>query len=206
MSTGQKCTATSRVIIEDDIYEEFRNELLLRTKALKVGNPLENATFMGPCVSENQQHSVLAMIEVGKKEASLLCGGSAPEEDELKRGYYVLPTIFEDVPQDARIAKEEIFGPVICLFKVNNYQEAIHLANDTEYGLSASVCTNNLSLAQQFIDDMEVGMVHVNSETAGAEPQVPFGGMKNSSDGPREQGKTAAEFYTRVKTVYIDQV
>ncbi|CAI8731554.1 Aldehyde dehydrogenase, thermostable [Bacillus sp. IT-79MI2] len=206
MSTGQKCTATSRVIIEDDIYEEFRNELLLRTKALKVGNPLKQDTFMGPCVSENQQHSVLAMIEVGKKEASLLCGGSAPEEDELKRGYYVLPTIFEDVPQDARIAKEEIFGPVICLFKVNNYQEAIHLANDTEYGLSASVCTNNLSLAQQFIDDMEVGMVHVNSETAGAEPQVPFGGMKNSSDRPREQGKTAAEFYTRVKTVYIDQV
>ncbi|WP_243526148.1 aldehyde dehydrogenase family protein [Bacillus pseudomycoides] len=206
MSTGQKCTATSRVIIEDDIYEEFRNELLLRTKALKVGNPLKQDTFMGPCVSENQQQSVLAMIEVGKKEASLLCGGSAPEEDELKRGYYVLPTIFEDVPQDARIAKEEIFGPVICLFKVNNYQEAIHLANDTEYGLSASVCTNNLSLAQQFIDDMEVGMVHVNSETAGAEPQVPFGGMKNSSAGPREQGKTAAEFYTRVKTVYIDQV
>ncbi len=151
MSTGQKCTATSRVIIEDDIYEEFRNELLLRTKALKVGNPLKQDTFMGPCVSENQQHSVLSMIEVGKKEASLLCGGSAPEEDELKRGYYVLPTIFEDVPQDARIAKEEIFGPVICLFKVNNYQEAIHLANDTEYGLSASVCTNNLSLAQQAI-------------------------------------------------------
>ncbi|PFW90091.1 aldehyde dehydrogenase family protein [Bacillus pseudomycoides] len=206
MSTGQKCTATSRVIIEDDIYEEFRNELLLRTKALKVGNPLKQDTFMGPCVSENQQQSVLAMIEVGKKEASLLCGGSAPEEDELKRGYYVLPTIFEDVPQDARIAKEEIFGPVICLFKVNNYQEAIHVANDTEYGLSASICTNNLSLAQQFIDDMEVGMVHVNSETAGAEPQVPFGGMKNSSAGPREQGKTAAEFYTRVKTVYIDQV
>ncbi|MGG3528648.1 aldehyde dehydrogenase family protein [Bacillus pseudomycoides] len=206
MSTGQKCTATSRVIIEDDIYEEFRNELLLRTKALKVGNPLKQDTFMGPCVSENQQQSVLAMIEVGKKEASLLCGGSAPEEDELKQGYYVLPTIFEDVPQDARIAKEEIFGPVICLFKVNNYQEAIHVANDTEYGLSASVCTNNLSLAQQFIDDMEVGMVHVNSETAGAEPQVPFGGMKNSSAGPREQGKTAAEFYTRVKTVYIDQV
>ncbi|MGG3518866.1 aldehyde dehydrogenase family protein [Bacillus pseudomycoides] len=206
MSTGQKCTATSRVIIEDDIYEEFRNELLLRTKALKVGNPLKQDTFMGPCVSENQQQSVLAMIEVGKKEASLLCGGSAPEEDELKRGYYVLPTIFEDVPQDARIAKEEIFGPVICLFKVNNYQEAIHVANDTEYGLSASICTNNLSLTQQFIDDMEVGMVHVNSETAGAEPQVPFGGMKNSSAGPREQGKTAAEFYTRVKTVYIDQV
>ncbi|WP_410984656.1 aldehyde dehydrogenase family protein [Bacillus cereus] len=206
MSTGQKCTATSRVIIEEDIYEEFRNELLLRTEALKVGNPLKQDTFMGPCVSENQQQSVLSMIEVGKKEASILCGGSAPEEDELKRGYYVLPTIFDNVPQDARIAKEEIFGPVICLFKVNNYNEAIHLANDTEYGLSASVCTNNLSLAQQFIDDMEVGMVHVNSETAGAEPQVPFGGMKNSSAGPREQGKTAAEFYTRVKTVYIDQL
>lgn len=206
MSTGQKCTATSRVIIEEGIYEEFRNELLLRTEALKVGNPLEQDTFMGPCVSKNQQQSVLSMIEAGRKEASLLYGGSVPKENELKQGYYILPTIFEDVAQDARIAKEEIFGPVICLFKVNNYQEAIHLANDTKYGLSASICTNNLSLAQQFIDDMEVGMVHVNSETAGAEPQVPFGGMKNSSAGPREQGKTAAEFYTRVKTVYVDQV
>ncbi|CAG9614830.1 Aldehyde dehydrogenase, thermostable [Bacillus rhizoplanae] len=206
MSTGQKCTATSRIIIEEEIYEEFRNELVLRTEALKVGNPLENNTFMGPCVSENQQQTVLSMIEAGKKEASLLCGGSIPEEGDLKQGFYILPTIFEDVPHDARIAKEEIFGPVICLFKVNNYNEAIHLANDTEYGLSASVCTNILSLAQQFIDDMEVGMVHVNSETAGAEPQVPFGGMKNSSAGPREQGKAAAEFYTRLKTVYVDQV
>ncbi|MFJ8528905.1 aldehyde dehydrogenase family protein [Bacillus sp. NPDC094106] len=206
MSTGQKCTATSRIIIEEDIYEEFRNRLVLRTEALKIGNPLEDNTFMGPCVSESQYQSILSMIEEGKKEGTLICGGNELEEHELKQGYYVLPTIFEDVSREARIAKEEIFGPVICLFKVKNYQEAIQLANDTEYGLSASICTNNLSLAQQFIDDMEVGMVHVNSETAGAEPQVPFGGMKNSSDGPREQGKTAAEFYTRVKTVYMDQM
>lgn len=206
MSTGQKCTATSRIIVEEEVYEEFRNQLVQRSEALTVGNPLEQDTCMGPCVSENQQQSVLSMIEAGKTEATLLCGGSVPKEEELQQGFYVLPTIFEDVPHDARIAKEEIFGPVICLFKVKNYKEAIHLANNTEYGLSASICTNNLSLAQQFIDDMEVGMVHVNSETAGAEPQVPFGGMKNSSAGPREQGKAAAEFYTRIKTVYIDQV
>ncbi|PGT18541.1 aldehyde dehydrogenase family protein [Bacillus cereus] len=206
MSTGQKCTATSRVIVEEEIYEAFREQLLQRTEALTVGNPLEPDTFMGPCVSKGQQQSVLSMIEVGKGEATLLYGGSEPKDAELQKGSYVLPTIFENVDVDARIAKEEIFGPVICLFKVNSYEEAVSLANDTEYGLSASICTNNLSLSQRFIDDMEVGMVHVNSETAGAEPQVPFGGMKNSSAGPREQGKAAKEFYTRIKTVYVDQV
>lgn len=205
-STGQKCTATSRVIVEEGIYEAFSNRLVERTKELKVGNPLDGDVFMGPAASKAQRDGVLEMIEAGKQEATLLCGGEAPADEALAAGFYVQPTVFGDVSRDARIAREEIFGPVIALFKVKNYEEAIDMANDTEYGLSSSICTNNLTLAQRFIDDIEAGIVHVNSETAGAEPQVPFGGCKNSSTGSREQGKTAIEFYTQVKTVYMDRM
>lgn len=203
-STGQKCTATSRVIVEAGIYEQFRDALVERTKSLKVGNPLEADVFMGPCASKAQQATVLSMIEAGKAEADLLCGGEVPADASLANGFYVQPTVFENVGRDARIAREEIFGPVVALFKVENYEEAVELANDTAFGLSCSICTNNLTLARRFVADMETGMVHVNSETAGAEPQVPFGGCKDSSTGSREQGKTAIDFYTQVKTVYMD--
>ena len=205
-STGQKCTATSRVIVEESIYEAFRDRLVERTKTLKVGNPLHDDTFVGPAVSQSQLDGVLAMIETGKDEATLLCGGEIPADKELKNGFYVQPTIFENVSSDARIAREEIFGPVIALFKVKNYEEAVEMANDTEYGLSAAICTNNFTIAQRFVEDIDVGLVHVNNETAGSEPQVPFGGCKNSSTGSREQGKTAIDFYTQVKTVYMDQL
>ncbi|QKE73366.1 aldehyde dehydrogenase family protein [Arthrobacter citreus] len=205
-STGQKCTATSRIIVEESIYETFRDQLVERTKTLKVGNPLDDDTFVGPAVSQLQLDSVLAMIEAGKDEATLLYGGEVPAENDLKNGFYVQPTIFENVSPDARIAREEIFGPVIALFKVKNYEEAVDMANDTEYGLSAAICTNNFTIAQRFVEDIDVGLVHVNNETAGSEPQVPFGGCKNSSTGSREQGKTAIDFYTQVKTVYMDQV
>ncbi|KQL36317.1 aldehyde dehydrogenase [Bacillus sp. FJAT-25509] len=205
-STGQKCTATSRVIVEEPIYEAFRDRLVERTKTLKVGNPLHDDTFVGPAVSQSQLDGVLAMIEAGKDEATLLYGGEVPADEELKNGFYVQPTIFENVSPDARIAHEEIFGPVIALFKVKNYEEAVGMANDTEYGLSAAICTNNFTIAQRFVEDIEVGLVHVNNETAGSEPQVPFGGIKNSSTGSREQGKTAIDFYTQVKTVYMDQM
>lgn len=205
-STGQKCTATSRVIVEKEVCDEFRARLVERTKSLKIGNPLSDDTFMGPIVSKSQYESVLNMIEQGKKEGTLLCGGERVEATDMKNGYYIQPTIFELSNQDAQIAKEEIFGPVITLLPVADYEEAVQMANDTEYGLSASICTNNLSRAQHFIDQIETGMVHINSETAGAEPQIPFGGVKNSSDGPREQGKTAVEFYTQIKTIYYDQL
>ncbi len=205
-STGQKCTATSRVIVEESIYEAFRYRLVERTKTLKVGNPLHDDTFVGPAVSQSQLDGVLAMIEAGKDEATLICGGEIPADKELKNGFYVQPTIFENVSPDARIAREEIFGPVIALFKVKNYEEAVEMANDTEYGLSAAICTNNFTIAQRFVEDIDVGLVHVNNETAGSEPQVPFGGCKNSSTGSREQGKTAIDFYTQVKTVYMDQM
>lgn len=205
-SIGQKCTATSRVIVEEGIYESFRDRLVKRTKELTIGNPLHEGTVIGPAVSKAQLDGVLKMIETGKSEATLLCGGEIPEDEELKDGYYVKPTIFENVPKNAVIAREEIFGPVLALFKVKDYEEAVEVANDTEFGLSAAICTNNLTLARRFVEDAEVGLVHVNSETSGAEPQMPFGGCKNSSSGSREQGKAAIEFYTEVKTVYMDSM
>ncbi|MEC1520561.1 aldehyde dehydrogenase family protein [Neobacillus niacini] len=205
-SIGQKCTATSRVIVEEGIYESFRDRLVKRTKELTIDNPLHEGTVIGPAVSKAQLDGVLEMIEKGKSEATLLCGGEIPEDEELKNGFYVKPTIFENVPKDAVIAREEIFGPVLALFKVKNYEEAVEMANETEFGLSAAICTNNLTLARRFVEDAEVGLVHVNSETSGAEPQMPFGGCKNSSSGSREQGKAAIEFYTEVKTVYMDSM
>ncbi|MED2973227.1 aldehyde dehydrogenase family protein [Fictibacillus sp. B-59209] len=205
-STGQKCTATSRVIVEEDVYNIFRERLIERTKEIKVGNPLDPDTFMGPVISKQQLDGINEMIDSGKEEATILVGGEPLADESLSEGFYIRPTIFENVPRNARISREEIFGPVIALFKVNNYEEAIEIANDTEFGLSASICTNNLTLADRFVTDIDAGIVHVNSETAGAEPQVPFGGCKQSSTGSREQGKTAIEFYTQVKTVYRDRM
>ncbi|MGA8941289.1 MAG: aldehyde dehydrogenase family protein [Thermoactinomyces sp.] len=203
-STGQKCTATSRIIVDKKVYKAFRERLVKKTQMLKVGNPLERDTFMGPCASRRQREHVLELIKAGKEEADLLIGGDLPREPELAHGFYIQPTIFENVSRNARIAREEIFGPVIALFQVEGYDEAIHLANDTSFGLSASICTNNLTLARRFAEEIEAGMVHINSETAGAEPQAPFGGYKGSGNGSREQGKAAAEFYTQLKTVYMD--
>ena len=203
-STGQKCTATSRVIVQEGIYTELKQRLVDETKSIKVGNGLENETWMGPCASENQMNTVLDYIAIGQEEgAKLLVGGERLNQDDLQKGYYVSPAVFEDVKPEMRIANEEIFGPVIALIKVKNSEEAIEVANSTRYGLSASLYTSNIAKALEYIDDIESGMVRVNSESAGVELQAPFGGMKYSSTGSREQGEAAKEFYTTSKTVLI---
>ena len=203
-STGQKCTATSRVIVEEGIYTKLKQRLVDETKSIKVGNGLENGTWMGPCASENQMNTVLDYIAIGQEEgAKLLVGGERLIQDDLQKGYYVSPAVFEDVKPEMRIANEEIFGPVIALIKVKNIEEAIEVANSTRYGLSASLYTSNIAKALEYIDDIESGMVRVNSESAGVELQAPFGGMKYSSTGSREQGEAAKEFYTTSKTVLI---
>jgi aldehyde dehydrogenase (NAD+) len=203
-STGQKCTATSRVIVQEGIYEEFKNRLVERTRELKVGDGLEEGTWMGPCVNESQLNTVLSYIEKGKEEgATVLLGGNRPSAIELQDGYYVEPTIFGDVQSDMTIGQEEIFGPVLALIKVKTIEEAIELANDIPYGLSASIFTKNIGKAFQFIEASEAGLVRVNYETAGVELQAPFGGMKASSSGAREQGTAAIEFYTSIKTVFV---
>ena len=203
-STGQKCTASSRVIVEAGIYDKFKEHLLSESAKITIDNGLETTTWMGPCASESQLNTVLEYIEIGKQEgASLIFGGNRLEQGELANGFYVEPTIFEDVAPSMRIAREEIFGPVIALIKVDSLEEAISVANDSDYGLSASLYTTNIGAALEFIDDVEAGLVRINAESAGVELQAPFGGMKSSSTGTREQGEAAKEFYTAVKTVFI---
>ncbi|AZU61992.1 alpha-ketoglutaric semialdehyde dehydrogenase GucD [Neobacillus mesonae] len=203
-STGQKCTASSRVIIESGVYDAFKEKLIQETKKITVGPGLNEGIWMGPCASESQFKTVLEYIEKGKAEgASLIYGGEPLTTGEYVKGFFVSPTIFENVTVDMTIAQEEIFGPVIALFKADNLEEAIALANNTKYGLSASIFTTNIANLLEFIDEVDAGLVRINAESAGVELQAPFGGMKASSTGSREQGEAAKEFFTSIKTVFI---
>lgn len=203
-STGQKCTATSRVIILNDVYEEFKEKLLAKVKELKIGDGLRNETWMGPCASEDQLNTVLSYIEKGKEEgATLLYGGKKCEEAGLEDGFYVEPTVFENVKNGMVIAQEEIFGPVLALIKADSIEEALNIANDSKFGLSASIFTTNINNMLSFIKEMDAGLVRINAESAGVELQAPFGGMKQSSSHSREQGQAAIEFFTSIKTVFV---
>lgn len=205
LSTGQKCTATSRAIVVQDIANEYRDALAARVKQLRVGDGMRADVYMGPLVSADAEQSVLEYIEIGKQEgARCIAGGEKLAGDEFDNGYFVAPTVFDNVLPDMRIAQEEIFGPVVAVLEAKDTDDAIALANQTRFGLSASVVTRDLNLALRFMREIEAGIVHVNSMTAGAEPQVPFGGFKESSSGTREQGKAAREFFTQWKTVYVD--
>lgn len=202
---GQKCTATSRAIIHENIYDAFAERLVEKATALKIGPGSDESVLLPPVVSEDQHTSILAAIERGKSEARLLCGGGVPAGETYKQGYYVEPTVFGDVPADSFLAQEEIFGPVLALMKARDLDEAIHLANKVYYGLSASIFTRDFNAIQEYCGRIEAGVVKVNTETAGIEPQVPFGGMKASSSHSREQGRAAIEFFTNIKTVYLDR-
>jgi aldehyde dehydrogenase (NAD+) len=205
LSTGQKCTATSRVIVHRDVLDGFRDRLAARASSLKVGDGMKSDTYMGPLVSADAEKTVLDYIEVGKREgARVLTGGTKLKGGEYDGGHFVAPTVFDRVRPDMKIAQEEIFGPVVAVLEAKDFDEAVRLANDTRFGLSASVVTRDLGLALRFVREIEVGLVHVNSQTAGAEPQVPFGGFKGSSSGSREQGKAAREFFTQTRTIYLD--
>lgn len=203
-STGQKCTATSRVIVVRDVYESFKEKLLSKLKGLTVGHGMDAGTWLGPCANENQLRTVQSYIQKGIDEgAELLFGGSSPDHPDLREGFYIQPTVFDQVTPDMAIAREEIFGPVLALIQVDSMEEAIQLANDSDYGLSASIYTQSISNILSFIQDMDAGLVRINSETAGVELQAPFGGMKQSSSHSREQGQAAIEFYTSIKTVFL---
>ncbi|WHY68859.1 alpha-ketoglutaric semialdehyde dehydrogenase GucD [Neobacillus sp. SuZ13] len=203
-SSGQKCTASSRVIVESSIYDEFKQKLVEAAKKITVGNGLQEGIWMGPCASESQFNTVIEYIEKGKQEgAKLVHGGEVLIGGEYNNGFFVTPAVFEDVTTDMAIAQEEIFGPVIALIKAADLEEAIEMANNTKYGLSASIFTSNINSILEFIDEIEVGLVRINAESAGVELQAPFGGMKASSSGSREQGEAAKEFFTAIKTVFI---
>ncbi|KKI90345.1 aldehyde dehydrogenase [Bacillus sp. SA1-12] len=203
-STGQKCTATSRVIIHRDVYDVFKEKLVAKVKEIKVGNGLEEGVWMGPCASENQLNTVLSYIEKGKEEgAKLLLGGNRYLDKDCANGFYVEPTVFDEVDNQMTIAQEEIFGPVLALIKVESMEEALNVANDVKFGLSASIFTTNIQKMLHFIEGMDAGLVRINAESAGVELQAPFGGMKQSSSHSREQGQAAIEFFTSIKTVFV---
>jgi aldehyde dehydrogenase (NAD+) len=203
-STGQKCTATSRVIVQKNVYEKFKEKLLAKTKDILIGDGMQEGIWMGPCANENQFKTVLSYIQKGKEEgASLLLGGNKLTGQDFDKGYFVEPTIFENVTSKMTIAQEEVFGPLIALIKVDSIKEGLEVANDVQYGLSASIFTTNIQNMLSFINEMDAGLIRINSESAGVELQAPFGGMKQSSSHSREQGEAAKEFYTSIKTVFV---
>jgi acyl-CoA reductase-like NAD-dependent aldehyde dehydrogenase len=203
-STGQKCTATSRAIVEDAIYDKFVAALVERTRKLKVGDGMQPGIDIGPAVDEGQLETDLKYIEIGKKEgARLCCGGNRLTGGPYDKGYFVEPTIFADVTETMAIAQEEIFGPVLAVMRAKDFEDALRIANNIPMGLSASVQTSNLSRVFEFVYRMEAGLLTVNLPSAGVEYQLPFGGTKESSFGPKEQGPAAMEFYSDYKTIYL---
>lgn len=204
-STGQRCTATSRAVVIDKIADEFVEKIVARAISFKLGDGADEANHIGPSVDESQFNTVLKYIDIGREDgATLLCGGKKAEGDGLENGYFFEPTVFDHVTPDMRIAREEIFGPVLSVLRVKDFDEAMTVANDSEYGLSSSVFSNDYNDIHRFIDEIESGMTHVNSPTTGGEAHIPFGGIKNTGIGPREQGSTALDFYTELKVVYVD--
>ncbi|MFB3098238.1 MAG: aldehyde dehydrogenase family protein [Dehalococcoidia bacterium] len=204
-STGQRCTATSRVIVEEGIYDQFMDELLDRTAKLKIGDGLDPEVDISPLSSESQLQKVMEYIGIGTEEgARLAYGGHALSEGDYSQGYYVEPTIFTEVSPDMRIAREEIFGPVLTVFRAEDLDDAVRISNDVQFGLSSSVYTRDLPRAFRYINTVEAGMVHVNAPTLGGEVHLPFGGLKSSGVGQREQGVEAVDFFSEVITVYID--
>ncbi len=203
-STGQRCTATSRVVIEEAVADQFVTMLVGRVGAFKVGNGLEPGVDMGLAVDEAQMKTDLRYIEAGKKEAKLMIGGRRLTGGAYDRGYFVAPTIFDHVAPDSAIAQDEIFGPVLSVIRVRDFDEALQVANSVRYGLSSSLYSNDAAKIFEFVDRIETGITHVNSPTVGGEAQLPFGGMKATGVGLREMGRVAIDFYTELKTVYID--
>ena len=200
-SAGQKCTATRRIYVQDPVYDDFRAKLLDRVERGVVGDPAEPATEVGPIVNEKQFDEILAGIERGKADGGTVVAGGERADDDA---YLIAPTVFEGVTDEAFLSCEEVFGPVTSLYRFSDIDEALRRANAVEFGLSASIFTSNLASAQRFVNELEAGLLHVNSQTAGADVHVPFGGIKSSGYGPHEQGRAAMEFYTEVVTVYHD--
>jgi alpha-ketoglutaric semialdehyde dehydrogenase len=203
LSTGQKCTATSRVIVEKKVWNEFRQKLVAKANEMNLGDPLDATTKIGPLSSEAQFKTVRYYLDIARKENAKFLTKDIPESG-VREGYYVPPVILDGLSKDSKVVREEVFGPVAVLLPADNAEEAVALANDTPFGLSASVFTNDLNRAMRFVRNIRAGVVKVNQETAGLEFHVPFGGMGDSSSGSREQGKVARDFFTQWKTVYID--
>jgi acyl-CoA reductase-like NAD-dependent aldehyde dehydrogenase len=200
-SAGQKCTATRRILVEDSVYDSFREKLLARVAAGKVGDPADPEVEVGPVVNESALEEILGAVERARDEGgTVLAGGERADEE----GYLVAPTVVEGLVDEAELSCEEVFGPVTSLYRYSTLDEAMSRANAVRFGLSAAIFTRDLREAQRFTSEIQAGIIHVNSQTAGADVHVPFGGIKGSGWGPHEQGRAAIEFYTETVTVYQD--
>jgi len=204
-TTGQRCTAASRVAVHKDVYMEFVDRFVDRVKSLKVGNGLDASTDMGPCINEQQLKTVMGYVEIGKNEgAKLLTGGNRLNSGAYAKGWFHAPTVFGDCAPTMRIAQEEIFGPVVSVIPIESLEQAVDVANGVPYGLSASIYTRNVNRAFQAARDLYTGIVYVNAPTIGAETHLPFGGTKQTGNGHREAAIAAIDFFTEWKTMYID--
>lgn len=204
-TTGQRCTATSRLILHEKIHDEFVDMLVKRVEQLRLGNGLDPNVDVGPCVNEGQRNTVQSYVEIGKKEgATLVTGGEIPSDASLKDGWFYKPTVFTNVQPHHRIAKEEIFGPVLSVLKASSLEHAIEILNNTIYGLSSSIYTRDINSAFQAIRDIKAGITYINAPTIGAEAHMPFGGVKQTGNGHREGGWAVYDFFSEWKTVYID--
>lgn len=201
-STGQRCTASSRLVVTKGIHDRFVEAMKERLKSLVIDNALKPGVHMGPVVDKNQLNQDLFYIEEGKKEGAMLAYGGNLLKRETE-GFYLEPALFTETRNDMRINREEVFGPVATVIAAKDYDEALAIANDTQFGLASGIVTGSLKHAAHFRRNSQAGMVMVNLPTAGVDYHVPFGGRKGSSYGPREQGRYAAEFYTTVKTAYV---
>ncbi len=204
-TTGQRCTATSRLILHEKIHDRFMQMLLARVAKLRLGDGLVDGVDVGPCINEGQQKTVQSYVEIGLQQgAKLATGGKIPAAGGLEKGWFYEPTVFVDVKPDHRIAKEEIFGPVLSVIRVRSLEDAITVLNDTIYGLSSSIYTSNVNGAFQAIRDIKAGITYINAPTIGAEAHMPFGGVKQTGNGHREGGWTVYDFFSEWKTVYVD--
>jgi aldehyde dehydrogenase (NAD+) len=201
--SGQACTGTSRVLVMSAVKAAYTDKLVAKVRLLKIGSGMQPGMDIGPLATAGQLDNVLRYIAIGREEATWLCGGERLTGAGYEHGYYVTPAVFTDVTQQMRIAREEIFGPVLAIIEVSSYADAIAKANDTEYGLAAAIATNNPRWMHRFAQDIEAGTVKINRTTTGNLINAPFGGVKRSSTSTfRESGRTGLEFYTQVKTVY----
>ncbi|MHC4598101.1 MAG: aldehyde dehydrogenase family protein [Planctomycetota bacterium] len=203
-TAGQRCTATSRLIVHEKVYEKTLEKLRSRTRSLVLGDPLDPEVDVGPVSSRQQEETILRYVDIGKAEgAKLVHGGGRLEAGALGKGFFIEPTIFE-AKHTMRIAQEEIFGPVLSVLKVRDFDEAVKVANDVEYGLSSSIYTRDVNKAFQAMEILESGVVYINAPTIGAEVHLPFGGMKNTGNGGREAGSAAIDEFSEIKTVFVD--
>ncbi len=204
-TTGQRCTATSRLILHDAIHDEFVDRLIEHAQALKLGYGNDEGVEVGPLIHQAALEKVSRYVQIGQDEgAEIRLGGRRAEGDGLDQGFFFAPTVFTGVQPDMRIAQEEIFGPVLSVFRVGSYEEAVAIANNTRYGLSSSIYTRDVHRSFRAMQDIEAGITYINGPTIGAEAHMPFGGVKQTGNGHREGGWEVFDFYTETKTVYVD--